>query len=224
MRVAALFSGGKDSNLALDIALQSGWDVTHLVTVRPANPESMMFHVPNLDLVPLMAEARGIPLVTVETAGEPEHELDELETALRELSIDGVIAGAVASEYQRTRIERVAHRVGIKSFTPIWHKRPRDVVRSLVAGGYDVRFASVAAEGFTEEWLGRRLDDDAVAELDALHARYAVNVAGEGGEYESLVLDGPFCRARIVVDSAHGTWSRDHGTWRVDAAHLEPKG
>ncbi len=220
MKLAAMFSGGKDSNLALDVALQSGWEVTHLVTVRPDNLESMMFHVPNLDLAPLVSEARGIPLVTVRTAGEPEREMDELEAALRALPIDGIVTGALASEYQRTRLERVAHRVGIRSFTPIWHKGPRDVLESLVTGGYDVRFCAVAAEGLDGSWLGKRLDEALLAKLDALNDRYRVHVAGEGGEYETIVLDGPFFHRPVIVDEAETEMGRDRGEWRVLKAHV----
>ncbi|HLE96319.1 MAG TPA: diphthine--ammonia ligase [Candidatus Thermoplasmatota archaeon] len=223
MNVAALVSGGKDSVFALHCMEMSGFDVTHVVRVVPRADDSWMFHVPNLGIVPLQAEAMGKPLVTIEVSGEAEREVTELETGLRGLEVDALCSGAVASEYQRTRLDRVGHRLGFKTFAPLWHKRPRDVLETLIAARYDVRFAAVAAEGLGEEWLGRRLDPAAVEELEALRASRGVHAVGEGGEFETLVLDGPPFRRRVVVDLARREWRRDRGVWRVEAAHLEAK-
>lgn len=223
MRVAALVSGGKDSLLALHLMEMSGYDVTHVVTVRPKADDSWMFHVPNLDMVPLVAEALGKPLHVVEVSGVAEREVEELEEGLRGLPVDALVSGAVASEYQRTRLDRVGHRLGFRTFAPLWHKRAEDVLETVVRFGYDVRFAAVAAEGLGEEWLGARLDDARIARLLALRDARRVHPAGEGGEFETLVLDAPTYRKRIVVDEARTEWARDRGTWRVLRAHLEAK-
>ena len=223
MNVAALVSGGKDSVLALWCAQQHGWNVTHVVTVRSRAPDSYMFHVPNVDLAPLIAEAVGAPFIRVDTAGHKEAEVADLERALGELPIDGFVSGALASEYQRTRLEGVGHRLGVKSFAPLWHKTPEQILRTVTAPGWDVRFAAVAAEGLGERWLGRKLDPAAADELMALRARLGVHPAGEGGEYETLVLDAPCYQKRIEVVRAQGEWHRDGGAWRVDEARLAAK-
>lgn len=223
MKVAALVSGGKDSVLAAHVALQHGWDVAHVVTVRPQATDSYMFHSPNTDLGPLLAGAFGLPLVEVETKGEKERELDDLERALAGLDVDGFVSGALASEYQRVRLEGVGHRLGLKSFTPLWHKRPDEVLRTVTGPGWDVRFAAVAAEGLDEAWLGRRMDAAAHADLQRLHERHGVHVGGEGGEYESLVLDAPLWTKRIEVVRARNEWRRDGGAWVVEEARLAPK-
>lgn len=223
MKVAALVSGGKDSVLALHVAQCHGWDVTHVVTVKPRAHDSWMFHVPNTDLGPLLAQAVGVPLVSVETGGEKESEVADLERALGRLDIEGFVSGALASEYQRTRLEGVGHRLGLRSFTPLWHKRPLEVLRTVSGSGWDVRFAAVAAEGLDERWLGRRLDAAAIEELVRLQERYGVHPAGEGGEYETLVLDAPCFRKRIEVVRASNDWRRDGGSWRVEEARLVEK-
>jgi len=169
MRVAALVSGGKDSVLALHCAQTTGWDVTHVVTVVPKVDDSYMFHAPNTHLGPLIAQAVGAPLVAVETKGEKEAELTDLERALAGLPIDGFVSGALASEYQRVRLERIGHRLGLKTFTPLWHKRPEEVLATVAGAGWDVRFAAVAAAGLDESWLGRRLDARAAEDLARLH-------------------------------------------------------
>lgn len=223
MRLAALVSGGKDSVLALHCAQASGWDVTHLVTVQSEADDSYMFHVPNTDLAPLLAEALGAKLVVVRTRGEKEAELADLEGALGALPVEGFTSGALASEYQRTRLEGIGHRLGLKSFTPLWHKPPREVLATIAHPAWDVRIAAVAAEGLGETWLGRRFDSGMLAELDELHARVGLHVGGEGGEYESLVLDAPCYHKRIEVVRATPVWRRDGGTWRVDEARLVEK-
>ena len=209
--------------LALHCAQAAGWDVTHLVTVRPRALDSWMFHVPNTDLAPLVAGAVGVPLVSVETQGEKEEELEDLERGLAGLDVDGFVSGALASEYQRTRLERIGHRLGLKSFTPLWHKTPEQVLATVAHDAWDVRFAAVAAEGLGERWLGRRFTSEAVAELAALRERHGLHVGGEGGEYESLVLDAPCYRRRIEVIEARAEWRRDGGVWRVEKARLAPK-
>lgn len=223
MKVAALVSGGKDSILALHCAQQTGWDVTHVVTMRPRASDSWMFHVPNTQLAPLIAEAVGAAPVVVETGGEKEAELADLERALAALPVDGFVSGALASEYQRTRLEGIGHRLGLKSFTPLWHKTPEQVLETVSHPTWDVRFAAVAAEGLGEAWLGRRFGPEASRELAALRARHGLHVGGEGGEYESLVLDAPCYQKRIEVVRARTEWRRDHGVWVVDEAVLVSK-
>ncbi|MBI4393924.1 MAG: TIGR00289 family protein [Euryarchaeota archaeon] len=223
MKVAALFSGGKDSTYAIHVAKNWGWDVTHLVTVKPAASDSHMFHVPNLHLTPLLSEALGIPLVTRDTPGEKEHELDALRDALAGLDIDGIVSGAVASEYQRTRVDRVCHELGIRSYAPLWHKDPRHLLDSIIAGGFDARIVACAADGLDETWLGRRIDPEAVAALERLHVTNGIHIGGEGGEYESLVLDGPDFEARLRIGKSSKEWRRDSGILTVEEATLVPK-
>jgi len=123
MRVAALFSGGKDSIYSIYITQQYGWEISHLVSLMPENINSWMFHGVNIHLTKLLSKALDIPIVYESTPGEKEKELNDLKKVLEKLDIDGIISGAISSEYQRTRIEKICHMVGIKSFTPIWHKK-----------------------------------------------------------------------------------------------------
>ncbi|HVL47992.1 MAG TPA: TIGR00289 family protein [Candidatus Thermoplasmatota archaeon] len=223
MRVAALFSGGKDSTLAAWVARSQGWDVTHLVTVVPARDDSWMFHVPNLHVAPVLAEAIGLPLVTIESGGEAEREVDDLARGLEGLDVDGLVAGAVASEYQRVRVERVGERLGLKTFTPLWHKPPLEILDTLIAGAFDVRFVAASADGLGPEWLGRRLTKESRDALEALARSKGINPAGEGGEYETIVLDGPLFRSRVEVTRATPEWRRDRGVWRIEETRLVEK-
>ncbi len=223
MKVTVLFSGGKDSTFSLFIAQQWGWDITHLVTLIPQNTESWMFHSLNLDLTRLLAESLGIPHVSRRTKGHKEDELADLTALLEPLPIDGVVSGAIASEYQRTRIERVCDRLGLKTFTPLWHKDQGLLLQDQLNAGFSIMVVGVSAEGLTKDWLGRLLDQAALAELQKLHETKGVNIAGEGGEYETIVLDGPILHQRLVIDEQEKHWTRDSGTLVVKKAHLQAR-
>lgn len=224
MRFASMLSGGKDSCLAHHVAAQWGWEPACGIVIRPTDPESHMFHVPNLDLAAAQAQALDLPLVEVEAPPGEETEVTILEDAFEAAGdahgADTIVSGAVASEYQRVRIERAAHRTGIKSHTPLWHKDPVDILDTLIDGGFDVRFSAVAAWGLEEAWLGRRLDRTAREDLVDLEERYRIQPGGEGGEYETVVLDAPMFGQRIKVQEAETTWERDRGRWTVTAFEL----
>jgi ABC transporter with metal-binding/Fe-S-binding domain ATP-binding protein len=221
MRVAALFSGGKDSVFAVYITQQYGWDVSCLVTLLPKIPDSWMFHSINIHLTGQLSEALAIPLMKQSTNGEKETELSDLKHLLEGLEVDGVISGAIASEYQRTRIEKICDELGIKSFTPLWHKNQELLLRDQVKAGFHIIIVGAFAQGFDTSWLGRTIDQDTIDSLVYLNKNYGINIAGEGGEYETLVLSGPSFSKRLVLDETVKEWSRDSGVLRVSKTHLE---
>jgi diphthine-ammonia ligase len=221
MQVAALFSGGKDSVFAIYIAKQFGWNVTHLITLQSKNKDSWMFHSINIHLTEMLAEAMNMPLIKKQTKGEKEAELEDLKTILKELNIDGVISGAIASEYQRTRIEKICYELKIKSFTPLWHKDQELILREQLRAGFKIVIVGVLAQGFDEAWLGKIIDESCVGKLLALQKKYGINTAGEGGEFETLVIDGPLFAKKLVIDEVTKEWKRDSGILKVKRAHLE---
>ena len=221
MNVAALFSGGKDSVYSIYIAQQWGWNVTHLVTILPENKDSWMFHSINIHLTEKVAEAIDISLIKKHTKGEKEKELNDLKYILKDLEIEGVISGAIASEYQRTRIEKICHELKIKSFTPIWHKNQQLILRDQVDAGFNIIIVGVFAHGFDKTWLGKTINEKTINELKKLRGKFSINEAGEGGEFETLVLDGPIFRKKIVLDEITKEWKRDSGILEVKKVHLE---
>jgi len=227
MRVATLFSGGKDSNYALSWALAQGWDVSHLVTVYPENLESYMYQTAGLELTALAAEAVGIPHVKVWTSGKEGTEVQDLQVVLGRIvedeDVEGLVSGALKSNYQKDRIDHMCAELNIKSISPAWHRDPEEHLRSLMSSGFDILFVGVSAEGLGQEWLGRHLDGKAIEDLLALRQRYAINIDGEGGEFETVVLDAPHYKKKVVVDEAERSWQRDSGRLIVHKAHLDPK-
>lgn len=191
MSWAALTSGGKDSILSCQKAIDSGKDVRYLVTARPKNRDSYMFHSANLDVVPVIADVSGREYVEILTDGEKEAELADLEAGLAALDIEGVIAGAVASQYQADRVRAITDRLGLELFTPLWHMDTEALLRE-VALRMDARIIVTAAEGLDESFLGARFDDTLISRLKSVAKTRRINLAGEGGEYESITLNAPF--------------------------------
>jgi len=221
MKVAALFSGGKDSVYSIYVAQQWGWNVAHLVTLQPENKDSWMFHSINIHLTEKVAEAIDIPLIKKHTKGEKEKELNDLKDILKDLEIEGVISGAIASEYQRTRIEKICNELKIKSYAPIWHKNQLLILKNQISAGFKIIIVGVFAHGLDKTWLGKTINKEIINELRKLGKKYSLNEAGEGGEFETLVLDGPIFQKKIVLDEISKEWKRDSGVLEVKKAHLE---
>ncbi|WP_152040325.1 diphthine--ammonia ligase [Salinigranum salinum] len=230
-----LFSGGKDSSWALYRALEEGLNVTRLLTVHPGEgSDSYMYHVPETRLAALAAESIGIELVEVDpgnleattaadSAAQGDAEVEPLEAALRELAeeIDlvGVTAGAVESEFQTSRIRAMCTRLGIDLFAPLWQQDPDDLARAMLDAGFEITIVQVAAGGLDESWLGRTLDAAALDDLRALNEQYGVHLLGEGGEFETLVTDGPHM-SRPIELTYETEWNGTRGRIRVTDAWL----
>jgi ABC transporter with metal-binding/Fe-S-binding domain ATP-binding protein len=231
----SLFSGGKDSSWALYRALERGLPVERLVTVHPEG-DSYMYHVPATELASLAAESIGIELVDVrpddfgaddvpDAGQQGDDELQPLEAALRELRDDidggiaGLTAGAVESEYQTSRIEAMADRLDADLFAPLWQEDPTALAEAMLDAGFEITIIQVAAAGLDESWLGRTLDADALAELQELNDEYGVHVLGEGGEFETLVTDGPHMDRPIELEYST-EWDGTRGSIVVEDARL----
>jgi diphthine-ammonia ligase len=227
LKVGVLFSGGKDSTYAAYLASRAGDELTCLVTLSPARSDSYMFHYPNIRWTGLQAEAMRLPQVTLETKGMKEEELADLKQAIaiakRNHSIEGVYTGALASVYQKSRVERICDELHVKAVSPLWHIDQVEHLNNIVANGFEVIMTGVAALGLDESWLGRALDKDAIRELAGLHAKYGVNPGLEGGEGETFVLDCPLFDKRVEVTSSKKHWKGDAGYLEILDAHLAAK-
>jgi diphthine-ammonia ligase len=214
MKTVVLYSGGKDSTYAIYWTVNQAWDIRSLVSVIPGSEESFMFHYPNLELAGKLAECMELPIIIRKSKGEDE--LCDLKEALSSLDADAVVSGVLASEYQKTRIDGICHDLGLRSFSPLWHKDPEKLLRDMVDAGFEITVTGVAAEGMGKEWLGMRIDNKAIEELCKLKKRYGLHIAGEGGEWESLVTYAPsLFKRRLEIKSAEKVWKGTHGYLKV---------
>lgn len=223
MRLASLFSGGKDSAFALYLAQQMGHDVVCLVNITSKNGESWMFHTPNAHVVPMMSECLGIPLKTAETDGTESGDLSALKNALEGLDVEGVIAGTIQSDYQWDRMNRISEEMNLKLIAPLWRKDQDMLFDEMTASGIDAIVVGTFAEGLDEKWLGRKLDSDAKKDLLSVRKKHSVSIMGEGGEYESMVLDSPSFSKRLDVVSFETKRSKNSSAMTVKEAAVTGK-
>jgi ABC transporter with metal-binding/Fe-S-binding domain ATP-binding protein len=226
MRVGALFSGGKDSTYAAELVSRDH-ELACLITVFPSSKTSYMFHYPNLRWTGLQSRAMAVPQLTHNTQGVKEDELVDLAEAIRRAKsvylLEGICTGALASAYQKSRVERVCGELGLKCLSPLWGVDPEAHLARLLDEGFVAMVVGVSALGLTQEWLGRTLDRRAVDELIALSRRNRFHAGLEGGEGETFVLDAPAFKKRVVVRSGQAHWEGDAGYYEITDASLVAK-
>ncbi len=226
MKAAVLFSGGKDSTMAVYYAMMDGWEVEYLVSMHSVNPHSYMFHVPNIHLTNYLSKAMEIPLIQAKTLGKKEEELKDLKVTLNQLKdngIEAVFTGAIASKYQKSRIDDLCYEIGLESLAPLWHRDPEEYMHEVIDLGFEVMITSVAAEGLDKSWLGRIIDKDLLDELKVLHEKYGLHMAFEGGEAETLSLNGPLFKKKLNILKAEKIWDVDSGYLVIEEAILTEK-
>ena len=225
-RAGVLWSGGKDSTYAAWLASKKD-ELTSLVTLFPESEMSYMFHFPNLRWTELQAQAIGVPQLVERTPGVKEEELDDLKRALaeakRKFRLEAIYTGALASVYQKTRVERICEELGLACVSPLWGIDPETHLRRLIKDGFVVLVVSVSALGLDRSWLGRTLDEPSIDELVVLGKKFKFNVGLEGGEGETFVLDCPLFKTRIEVQESTVNWRGDSGYLQIDSARLVPK-
>ncbi len=224
MKLAVLFSGGKDSYLALQHASQEH-EVSCLLTLHSEREDSWMFHTPAIEWTKMQAEAMGFNHLVSRTSGVKERELGDLhsiiKSAISQYSIDGVVSGALASVYQSTRIQRVCNNLNLWCFNPLWQMPQKLLLQELLTKNVESIITGVAAEPLDATWLGRNIDSKSVKELVALESEYGINPAGEGGEIESFVLDAPLFKRSIRIVDSTKHYSNFAGRLEIKEVKLE---
>jgi diphthine-ammonia ligase len=226
MKLGVLFSGGKDSTFALQMAAERE-EVVCLITLVSRNKESYMFHTPNIELTKLQAEALGLPLITWVTEGRKEEELTDLEHAIAEavarFQIEGVVTGAIESVYQSTRIQRICHHLAIWCLNPLWKRNQKKLLEELIEKGFKVMISGVFAYPLDESWLGKQIDLNLIGRLVELEKEFGISPSGEGGEIETTVLDAPMFKKKIEVVDYEVNAKGNSGVLTVKNARLVPK-
>lgn len=227
MRVGCLVSGGKDSWYATYLASRMH-EIKCLISIKPQNMESYMYHVPNVHLVEKQAECAEIQLIQMPSSGEKEKEVEDLKQAVElakaRFKIEGVVCGAVRSNYQKERVERICKDLNLKLICPLWNKDEDYYMHELLLSRFSIIITAVAADGFNEGWLGKKLDARALQKLRELKKRFRISLCGDGGEYESFVLDCPLFRKRIGILSSEKVMEEENsGYLKITRAEVRDK-
>ncbi len=226
MNVGILFSGGKDSCLALSRVMKQN-KVVCLISVISANKESYMFHTPNIHAAEMQAESIGIPLLQKTTLGMKEDELEDLKNAIAEAKekykIEAIATGAIESVYQSSRIKKICEELGLLCVNPLWKSDQKKLLEELVEKKFKVIISGVFAYPLDEKWLGKEIDENVVKDLVAMRDKYGISPSGEGGEIETTVLDAPFFKKRIEILESERVFREDSGVFVIKKARLADK-
>jgi len=206
MKCGILFSGGKDSVYAAYLAKKCGIEITCLITIISENPDSYMFHTPSILKVKKQAEVMKVPLITQKTKGEKEKELKDLENVIKnakkKFGIQAIITGSVESAYQASRVQKICDMLELDCFNPLWQKDQIELLNDLIKSKFKIIITGIFAYPLNKSWLGREINEKFIKDVWPLFEKYKINPSGEGGEFESYVLDCPlFSKALEIKDS-----------------------
>jgi len=217
MKAGVLFSGGKDSCYSAYLAKKAGYELTCLISIFSENKESYMFHTPSIEKTKQQAEVMNIPLLIQKTKGEKEKELKDLEKAIKlakeRYSVDTIVTGALHSVYQASRIQEICNKLNLKCFNPLWHKDEIKYLEELIKGNFKIMVVGVFAYPLNQSWLGRIIDDKFLEEVKELKEKYKIHPAGEGGEFETFVLNCPLFKKSLGIKS-YEDFSTGKNSWR----------
>jgi len=219
MKLASLFSGGKDSCYSAFLAKKAGHEISCLITIHSENPESYMFHTPSISKTKAQAEAMQIPLIIQKTKGKKEEELKDLEDAIKKAKekykIEGVVTGAIQSVYQASRIQKICDKLNIECFNPLWQKDEIEYLNELIENKFEIIIVGVFAYPLDKSWLGKKIDKKFIKDVIELKKKYQIHPAGEGGEFETFVLNCPMFKKKLKVKSfkdnkeGENSWRRE---------------
>ena len=226
MKLAALFSGGKDSTYSIYKARQMGHDVKCLITLFPKSPNSHLLHFPSIKLTKLQSETMNIPhLVTELETDETNQEMKVLgillKKAKQDFQIDGLVHGGISSEFQKKRFENVCKENDLNILTPLWNTNPKEYMNDLIDSGFKFILTSVSSDGLDETWLGKIITASDLSKLSELSGKYGFNLNFEGGEAETFVVDCPLYSHPIQITKSKKIWDGYRGRFEIEVASLD---
>ncbi len=205
MNCAVLFSGGKDSVYSAYLAKQKGHKLSCLISVFSKNKESYMFHTPSIERVKEQARVMNVPLLIKKTAGKKEEEIVDLEKAIKQAikkyKIEAIVTGAIGSVYQASRVQKICNKLNIECFNPLWQSEEIAYLKEILKNKFRVIITGVFAYPLDKNWLGKEIDSNFIKEVSELKKKYKIHPAGEGGEFETFVLDCPLFSTPLKVKS-----------------------
>ena len=225
MKVASLFSGGKDSTYSIYKAKQEGHQIRCLITILPLSEESMLLHFPNIELTKLQSKSMGIPQIYIESrSNETETEVNLIEKILAkaksEHDLEGLVHGGIFSEFQKNIFDRACSKLNLKLISPLWQKEQIEYMKNLIESNFHFIITSVSADGLDEKWLGKEITIQDLEKLDQLSKKYGFNINFEGGEAETIVTDCPLFSHPIMILKSRKIWDGIRGRFEILDAEL----
>jgi len=228
LRLASLYSGGKDSNYSIFEINRLGHDVTCLISIIPEISDSLLFHFPNIHLTRVLAQAIDLPIRDFKSkTSSLENEIAVLENALSnvkdEFDIEGIVHGGISSNFQKRNFGKICSDLELSVFSPLWNLNPSNYLRRMIDEKFKIIITGVSAMGLDREWLGIQLDYESVQRLESLSSKYGFNLNFEGGEAETLVVDCPIYKKKLEIRTGMIKWFGDNGIFEITDYELIDK-
>jgi ABC transporter with metal-binding/Fe-S-binding domain ATP-binding protein len=225
MRLASLFSGGKDSTSAVLKSINNGHQVVCLVTILPQSEESTLLHFPNIEFTKLQSESMDIPqLFAKSNSNIIKDEIQLLEKNLakvkKKYKIDGIVHGGILSGYQKKHYSHICESLALKLVSPLWHKDQKVYMKNLIEEGFRFIITSVSAGGLDDSWLGKEVTKNNLETLEELSKNHGFNINFEGGEAETFVIDCPLFTYPIEIIKSKKIWDGYRGRFEIMEANL----
>ena len=226
MKLAALFSGGKDSTYSIYKVKQMGHDVKCLVTIFPKSLNSHLLHFPTIELTKLQSKTLKIPQITSTLdSDELEEEMSVLgvlvEKAKQDFQIEGLVHGGISSGFQKKCFEKICKENDLKIITPLWKINAKEYMDDLLEYNFKFILTSVSSDGLDETWLGKIISVHDMSKLIELSVKYGFNLNFEGGEAETFVVDCPLYSHPININKSKTIWDGYRGRFEIEDAGLD---
>jgi ABC transporter with metal-binding/Fe-S-binding domain ATP-binding protein len=226
MKLAALFSGGKDSTYSIFLAKKQGHEINCLLTVFPKSDESHLLHHPNLEWTHLQSQSMRIPQLTIKSeSNETDNEIIILEKiltkAIDEYQIDGIVHGGIKSQFQKEKFENLCDKLNLKLVSPVWNREPLEYMYELISSNFIFLITSVSSGGLDDSWLGKKITKNDVGVLYTLSQKFGFNLNFEGGEAETFVVDCPLFLHPIKINQERKIWDGYRGRFEIVDASLD---
>ena len=225
MKLAALFSGGKDSVYSIFLGKKQGHEIKCLLSLSPKSDESHLLHHPNLKWTSLQSESMNIPQITRESnSDDTSKELLVLEEMLvkakKEYHIEGIIHGGIKSNFQKDNFELLCKKLNLKLISPLWAADPLEYFNSLISSNFIFLITSVSSDGLDDSWLGKQIGSKELEQLQILSEKFGFNLDFEGGEAETFVINCPLFSSPIEIIKYEKSWDGYRGRFEILDARL----
>ncbi len=225
MKLASLFSGGKDSTYAIYLAQKQGHEVTCLLSIFTKSEESHLLHYPNLQWTKLQSESMNIPQLTINSeSDETDDELSALEKLLQnakdQFHIEGLVHGGIKSQFQKEKFESLCSKLDLVAITPLWNTEPEQYMNNLLDSNFIFIMITVSSDGLDDTWLGKEITKSDIDTLKQLSEKFGFNLNFEGGEAETFVVNCPLFSNSIKINKTKKIWDGYRGRFEIMDAEL----
>ena len=201
MEVAVLYSGGKDSTLALEHCLNKKWNIKYLISVKPTRTDCYLYHFSTVELTKELSKILNLKhILTTCDISDPKKEAQIVKDIISKNPVDALILGGIG--LQETQIKTLRDSLfdlGVEVFASHTSLNHDELIMDMINRGYEIIITQVAAEGLTQDWLGKKLTKENFEELKKLSVKYGFHSGAEGGHYDTLVLDAPFFNKKLEI-------------------------